>query len=779
MNGQHSNGAHHGDGEGDASPGGTHHYATSAPVIATLPPSSSLVVFVNPESASCRIAQEASKRGHRLAALWTSSFAGETQEKVQKRDPSRHGCPGLRYDVELEEGRDWRWVQSNDELDRERKVGGGFDAIASVVRGAASARGLEVAACLPGNGGAKAGVLADQLASRLGSRTCLAAPPPPATTAPPSSPDASSPRSIASATMTSRDEISRRGKDVRNKHAQQVLLRAAGLRSVRQVCASSVLDSAVTDFLDAERYPVVVKPASRGDEDDASEGIKLCRSKSEALEHFERLVAGDEARGSDRTEVICQEYLRGSELIVDHASRDGVHKTCAVWKHEKRPANGADGVHFAARLVDSLSFEAVAAVPYVRRCLDALGAINGPTHAEVVLTTGGPVLVYLALRAHGGDGSRSRLARALTGRSQVEASVDAVLDREAFEKIPDAPRGPFKAHGLLAMLVSYSEGEVASTLGFEVLRRLPSFVSLSSSAAVGSRVEYTIDLATSPGACLLVNKDEEALDKDLAFLRHLEEINGLFAYKTRAEGLARPTARTYGAPPVSPAKRRGGGGHRRVASDFPARPSLLRIMSNDRPDLAAQSLMSKRMTTVDASKECVVVTDPYSTGCLVVNEMVARGYNVAALWTRGFSEEMKSHTPLAAGKMTYRAEVDEGETLADTTREVYRAAGALRVVACLAGGEAGVDCADALSERMGLRTNGTGVANRRDKKVQQEMIRDVGMRAVRQAAGRKWSDVEEFLQSEVSHAAVFSCFGVLYRSEHDVAGGDWIDYKEG
>ena len=34
---------------------------------------------------------------------------------------------------------------------------------------------------------------------------------------------------------------------------------------------------------------------------------------------------------------------------------------------------------------------------------------------------------------------------------------------------------------------------------------------------------------------------------------------------------------------------------------------------------------------------------------------------------------------------------------------------------CFAGGEAGVDVADALSEYLGLQSNGTGIENRRDK----------------------------------------------------------------
>ncbi len=134
-------------------------------------------------------------------------------------------------------------------------------------------------------------------------------------------------------------------------------------------------------------------------------------------------------------------------------------------------------------------------------------------------------------------------------------------------------------------------------------------------------MEYTIDLSTSPGVCLLLNKDQSKLNKDLEYLRYTEEINALFVYKTRVESLARPTAATFGS------------AHQRIKSM--EKPSLLRIFSNDRPELARQGLM-KKMTTVDASKEVVVVTDPYSTGCLIVNEMISRGYNVIALWTLGF-----------------------------------------------------------------------------------------------------------------------------------------------
>ena len=665
------------------------HYVTNEPVQATLPPHLTLVVLIDPISTSCRIAQEISKRGHHICALWTSKYAGDAPEQREKRSPSTYACSGLRYKLELEEGRDWSWDDTFDEV----------ESVETIVKGVATTFKLSIVGCISGSGLSRASKLADALAVRLGLSPYLT----------------HSPAETRA--------------DVRNKNTQQEFLKASGLRSIRQVCGSS-LDESITQFLQTESYPIVVKPASKNS---AVGGIKLCRTEQEAMAHFNSLIQSD-----GKIEVICQEYLRGTEVIVDNVSHNGIHKTSMVYKYDRRPANGENHVHFAMIPLESDTPEALLAIPYVRNVLDVLGVQNGPSHAKCILTEDGQgaVLVEMSMRAHGGDGSWAPLAKALTGGySQIEAAVDQLLDPDAFHQAPNAPQSPFRAYGLQVFLVSYSAGEVISTPGFEVIKCLPSFSSLSSSIRIGSMVEYTTDLTTSPGVCLLLNKDESKLKKDLEYLRYTEEINGFFVYRTREESLGRPTAATFGH-------------HRRMSSM--EKPSLLRIFSNDRPDLARQGLM-KRMTTVDASKEVVVVADPYSTGCLIANEMLSRGYNVIALWTLGFSDEMKTHTPTAAGKMNYHAEVNECETLADTVQAIYKAAGNLRVVACLAGGEAGVDCADAVSERMSIRTNGTDIPNRRDKKIQQEIIRDAGMRSVRQAAGKKFEDVEDFLKTEVSN----------------------------
>ena len=122
-------------------------------------------------------------------------------------------------------------------------------------------------------------------------------------------------------------------------------------------------------------------------------------------------------------------------------------------------------------------------------------------------------------------------------------------------------------------------------------------------------------------------------------------------------------------------------------------------------------------------RKCVVIVDPYSTACVIAQEIARRGYLIIALWTHGFSEEMKTHVPESCGRMDYFAEIEEvSGDLQETEKALRIAALGNPVVACIAGGEAGVDYADAFSEHLGLMTNGTDIPNRRDKKLQQELM---------------------------------------------------------
>lgn len=256
--------------------------------------------------------------------------------------------------------------------------------------------------------------------------------------------------------------------------------------------------------------------------------------------------------------------------------------------------------------------------------------------------------------------------------------------------MPDRPPCPFKASGTEIILVSYSKGKVKETPGYSMIRKLPSFVFLETGVKVGSEVDYTIDLFTGIGSIILMHPDEEVLKRDVAFIRYMEEINGLFEYETKLENMRRPHGDSLYQQPLF------------YGADG---PKLDRTLSFAR-EMELKRPLTKKMTTIDASKEVVVIVDPYSTGCLVAEEIGKRGYKIIAMWTKGFSEAMKTHVPISVQNLNYFAEVTEVSTLDGTAAVATEVAKGYRIVACLAGGEAGVDLADALSEKLGVRTNG-------------------------------------------------------------------------
>eukprot|EP00804_Cyclotella_cryptica_P013837 CCRYP_018173-RA/>CCRYP_018173-RA protein AED:0.09 eAED:0.09 QI:1797/1/1/1/0.87/0.66/9/457/484 len=318
----------------------------------------------------------------------------------------------------------------------------------------------------------------------------------------------------------------------RDKKVQQELIRDAGLRSVRQAAGKKFSD--VEEFLRKESYPVVLKPTDSA----GSDGVKLCHDFDEAKTHFEYLLTVEAVNGGFNTEVLCQEFLRGKEYVVDSVSRDGEHKCMQVWVYDKRPANGAAFVYFGMLPIDSSSQDAKLLINYCNSVLNALQIKNGPSHAEIILTASGPCLVEMNCRAHGGDGNWRPLARALTGGySQVEGTVDAYLDKKAFQMLPRIPPSPAKAFGQEVILVSYAAGEVAATPGYDVIRNLESFVFLETGVSVGSKVEHTVDLLTCLGSVILVHEDESVVLKDIATIRALESNDQLFDFKLTATPL--------------------------------------------------------------------------------------------------------------------------------------------------------------------------------------------------------------------------------------------------
>ena len=143
---------------------------------------------------------------------------------------------------------------------------------------------------------------------------------------------------------------------------------------------------------------------------------------AEAREHFDFLNSSDRWCGAQGRGVLLQEFLEGTEYIVDHVSCDGVHKTTMLWMYDFQEVNG-HRVCIAQRPVPCDSSAMAELVAYTRQCLNALGVRNGATHTEVMWTSGGPCLVEV----HTG-GSKGKDIWAFC-RLNLETSLESIIRR--------------------------------------------------------------------------------------------------------------------------------------------------------------------------------------------------------------------------------------------------------------------------------------------------------------------------------------------------------------
>ena len=219
----------------------------------------------------------------------------------------------------------------------------------------------------------------------------------------------------------------------RNKYVMGETIRAAGVRAVKQLRATTWGE--VTSFIEEwkpDPFKVIVKPMDSAGSDD----VTLCSSIHEVQTAFGKIMGKVNGLGLVNKAVLVQEYLDGQEYVVDTVSRDGVHKVVALWAYDRRPANGAHFVNHGQKLLTADEPMCREMIDYQKKVLDALGIRHGPTHGEVKWCRGEPVLVEVGARCHGVEGSWQPVVQAAYGFDQIQATVDSYLFPQAFDALP-------------------------------------------------------------------------------------------------------------------------------------------------------------------------------------------------------------------------------------------------------------------------------------------------------------------------------------------------------
>jgi biotin carboxylase len=316
----------------------------------------------------------------------------------------------------------------------------------------------------------------------------------------------------------------------RNKFIMGETVRAAGVRAVQQTKAKGWGD--VERFLrdwNPDPFVVVVKPIQSAGSDD----VFKCTSLGEVRAAFDKINGSANMLGVLNEGVLVQEFLDGTEYVIDSVSRDGVHKVTAIWEYDKRSVNDANFVYFGMSLRPATGELERQLIEYSDSVLDALGIVNGPGHMEVKVCRDGPCLVEVGSRCHGGEGSWVPVAEECVGYHQIGATLDVYVDPDAFEALPAAPTQLHKS-GCEVFLVARQTGLVRQLPGVDAIRALRSFRHMELAVQPGMKQCATIDCFTRPGAVELVHDDDAVLAADVEVIRGLE-VDGLFEFARPSE----------------------------------------------------------------------------------------------------------------------------------------------------------------------------------------------------------------------------------------------------
>jgi len=314
----------------------------------------------------------------------------------------------------------------------------------------------------------------------------------------------------------------------RDKHAQQERLREAGVRAVAQTYSADV-DELLTWQRQWGTWPIIVKPTMSG----GTDGVYWCYDEADVRLAHEKECGKMNVNGCVNEKLLAQEYLDGSEYIVDTVSFKGKHVVSGIWlyKKVKDPIMRSE-IKVYARILESQGKEQDILTAYTFQALDALGFEHGPAHSEVIITESGPCLVETGARMHGLKGPK--MTEYATGIGTHELVVDITvgggrLFNSLYQK---GTKYSLKKFAFETLFTNKKvEGILAESIDTKEIRELPSVLDIFPSVKPGEELKITRDLATSPGVILQVHSVEAVCFADITRIRDLEDSD---LYKVQA-----------------------------------------------------------------------------------------------------------------------------------------------------------------------------------------------------------------------------------------------------
>ena len=303
----------------------------------------------------------------------------------------------------------------------------------------------------------------------------------------------------------------------RDKSLMQAALKKNNVRHIRsrQITTSA---EAVEFADEIGNYPIVLKPILSS----GSDGLHFCRNKGELEKWTGNMLGQKNWSGGINRELLVQEYISGTEYIVNCISRNGIHVMTDMWVYNKVPVGDSGICYDSIRLIRKPDERCRKMVEYIYQALTALGFEYGPSHSELFWDENGPVLVETGARPMGGYMNEDILTEAV-GHYLADTALISYIDADKFKTLLGKAYTPPKDL-MEKYFITPRHEKLKSIPAMQLLRKLRSVREIKIRDAIERyNTEKTVDYFSSPGFVLLCHEDSEVLMGDYRLIRDLEE----------------------------------------------------------------------------------------------------------------------------------------------------------------------------------------------------------------------------------------------------------------
>ncbi len=296
-----------------------------------------------------------------------------------------------------------------------------------------------------------------------------------------------------------------------NKYKMCHFAMTHGLKVPEHACCRSGQEAAafVKDLFEKKICEkAIMKPL----DSQSSRGVYILKRPEDA-EMFYELSA---SYSSDRSSVIVERYIEGTEFTVDGIVIGGRHYSLAVSekKHYSYNPNIASELFFS---YENPRYDYECLRSQNDHFVDMAGLPFGLTHAEYKYEKGSFYLIEIAARG-GGTRISSDIVPRLTGVDVYKILVETALGHEPAPE-DFKPQVPYEKCAVLKFLdAAYDGGKVAAIEGVEEIKADPDVLELHLEFQVGDEVHLASDDRSRIGFYIAFGENREALRRKMRWI---------------------------------------------------------------------------------------------------------------------------------------------------------------------------------------------------------------------------------------------------------------------